>query len=452
VKVTLVIPQSSLPFTCGMGPGKLLQPPMGVLSLAAATQDDHDVNIIDSRLFRLSPARIAEKVVSRKPDVVGISVNYSTLIKAGTIIATRVREALGTEVPIIWGGNAATFNHGSLLQSKVADMIVLHEGDRTFPALLRCIEQKHSAETLSGVAFRQGESLVRTDFTAYIQDLDSLPFPSYKHLASPERYLRGVVTSRGCSYACIYCSTRAMWGKWRSRSAGNILAEVQQHVEDAAPPRIHFVDDNFPVDRIRVRDICEGMQAAGWTFVWGFSARLEMVDEELLRMCARAGCDRLYFGIESGSPRVLERLGRRYGPEDVMKIVDSCLEMGILPTCSFMLGIPYENDEDVQRTFDLMQHVNTPMVQIHVFTPLPGTPVYENPERFNVKLYLDGDTPDCILQAVFHETAHLSRERIAELWLEGHGIAAERSVERPAYDAFLGKGADQDPEITAGKG
>jgi radical SAM superfamily enzyme YgiQ (UPF0313 family) len=266
-----------------------------------------------------------------------------------------------------------------------------------------------------------------------VEDLDSLPFPSYNHFESPEKYLRAIISTRGCCYSCIYCSTRAMWGAWQARSAGNVLAEMRRHVEEADPKRMHFLDDNFPVRRSRVKEICDGKRAAGWEFEWGFSARIEMVDPDLLKTCADAGCTAIYFGVESGSARVLKEMGRAYGPEDILRTVDACIDAGIVPTCSFMIGIPYEAEDDIAMTFDLMERVNTPMVQLHVFTPLIGTPVYEDPGRFGVEYYAHDPELDCMDAAVFHRTRHLTQGRIAELYLEGKGIVAERTAERPAY-------------------
>lgn len=437
MRITLVVPGSSLPFTTDRFQGSLLKPQISPLALAAVATPHHDVTLVDSQLHQLPPARIADKVIETAPDLVGISLNFSTLTRSAGIIARETRKALGPEVPILWGGNVATFNCEQILRHEVADVVFLHEADRSFPDYLARVETGSDGHDTSGIAFLDGDRLVRQPFGGYVQDLDSLPIPSYQLFEQPERYQRALITTRGCPYHCIYCSTKAMWGKWRARSAEHVLEELARHVEEADPDRVAFIDDNFPVKRDRAYRICEGIQRSGWEFEWGFSARLEMVDRKLLERCAEANCRALFFGIESGSPRVLKAMRRRYSIDDVLRTVDLCVDLGILPTCSFMVGIPFETEEDVQMTFDLIERLNTPMIQLHVFTPLVGTPVYEEPEKFGIEHFAHNLEFDCMDASVFHRTAHLSQERIHDLFLEGKGICAERAGERPAYYSAL---------------
>jgi len=156
----------------------------------------------------------------------------------------------------------------------------------------------------------------------------------------------------------------------------------------------------------------------------------------MIECFAESGATGIYFGIESGSERILRRLGRSATVEEIREKCTICMEHGILPTCSFMIGIPGETIEDVRQTFDLMRSLNTWYVQLHVFTPLPGTPVFENPKAYGVTIE-DSEIPPGVFEArAIHRTEHLPGEMTNELYAEGIGIAELRARE---YASFLAR-------------
>ena len=171
---------------------------------------------------------------------------------------------------------------------------------------------------------------------------------------------------------------------------------------------------------------------------WGFSARIEMVEDSLLVPLRDANCRRIYFGIESGSDRILKYLDRKYTADYVKDKVNKCIQAGILPTVSFMLGMPWEKEEDVMDTFRLMQDINTPFVQCSIFTPVIGTPLHTNPEKYKMKIFDHRVEEECTdTGKVFHSTEHLSADRIYQLWLEGQGICGLRLNEYQSYTDYI---------------
>jgi radical SAM superfamily enzyme YgiQ (UPF0313 family) len=149
-----------------------------------------------------------------------------------------------------------------------------------------------------------------------------------------------------------------------------------------------------------------------------------------------SGCRNIFFGFESGSDRILKKLDRHYTAADIERVVDRCIAARIIPHASFMIGMPWETREDVGKTFEIIERLNTPFILLNLFTPFVGTPVFRHPEDYGVTLFDDADGEEGQIDTgmVFHRTEGLSAQEIKELWIEGTGIVVSRSRERDAYE------------------
>jgi len=427
VKLVLVSPQSYRPILVTKM-ARELSPPMGLLYLASAVRDECDVSIVDVQVRRWTIGEAVSAIVAQLPDVVGISVNYTTTMPSAMELARQLRQR-APEVLIIGGGNSATFETATLLRNAPFDAVVLREGESTLREVVKRFSAHMDISGIPGVAYRDGDGVKIQPFAGYAASLDDLAFPRFSDLEQPEHYLKAIVSSRGCTYGCIYCSTQQMWKRWRGRSPENLMAEADGLIEAHQPKQVAFIDDEFTTDRARVRGICGGLIERGVPFKWSFAARLEHTDEELLDWVSAAGCESIFFGIESGSDSVLAQLRRRYTIADVDRIVALCRARGILPILSFMIGNPHETSRDVETTLAVLRCVGTHRLNLSVFTPFPGTPVHTHASRFGVSLtapkrVINDDTGD-----VFHCTQHLSADQIRGYWLEGVGIIMRRARE-----------------------
>jgi anaerobic magnesium-protoporphyrin IX monomethyl ester cyclase len=434
MRVVLVAPQSIRPVTQNL----LLEPPSGLLTLAASIRRMADPVIVDSQLHHLTVEETARTVLDLRPDVVGISVNFVSLLRNAESIAQKVRQALN-EVPIVFGGNYATFFSDDLIRNDWLDAIILNEADLSFPEFLARYERTGRIQPVSGSVVKADGGLQRIEFTDYVKDLDGLPFAAYDLLEGRAQYLTSLISSRGCPYNCMYCSTKAMWGAWRGRSAENILKQIDELMPTLPLPRINFCDDLFTVNRKRVQELCAGMKERGVPVSWGVNARAETMDNEMPAMLGEAGCRNIFFGFESGSDRMLRKLGRYYTSADIERIVDNCIASRIIPHASFMIGMPWETPEDAAETIALIERLNTPYILMNLFTPLAGTPVFRNPGEYGVTLFdgVDGQEGQIDNGVVFHRTESMSAEEIKDLWIEGTGVVVSRGREREAYEAFM---------------
>ncbi|RPD35189.1 hypothetical protein HWHPT5561_08930 [Petrotoga sp. HWH.PT.55.6.1] len=284
---------------------------LGLLYLATEIQDICEVKVIDAPLEDKEDQEIINEIEKIDPEIVGISVNFANALNSAKKIAKRLKNN-NFKGFLILGGNTATFLYEQLLTKNYADIIVLHEGETTFKELLTTVKKYFSNKSslweelsrIKGIAFKNGNNLVVTDKRDSIKDLDSIKIPERDYL---DNYYQNtntisIISSRGCPYNCYYCSTNAMWKNWRSRSAKNIVAEIE-YIKKKYPNINHFsfVDDNFLVNRKRAEEFAQLLLAKKLDINFDFLTRIEHVNEDILKTLKKVGLTNMFFGVESGS-------------------------------------------------------------------------------------------------------------------------------------------------------
>ncbi len=403
---------------------------LGLLYLATHVKGDHDVTILGGNNNPIPVDEMIEQISALQPDILGISTIFSTLMISGKKIAQEIKKRF-PPTTIVFGGNHATFTAKDLLKEPYADAVVKGEGEITFKELVECLDKRSSLAGIKGLVFKEGDRIMENSPREPIADIDAIPFPDWKLVLDTMPTSIPMCSSRGCPHDCIYCSTTSFWTrKWRSRSAQNMIDEIHSTFDRYQPENrkleIAFVDDNFTVNRKRVLDFCRLVNQSDFTLKWACSSRVELLDEELVQAMSSTGCSELFMGIESGSIRVLEKMNRRYTPDIVRDKVQLCVEYGIIPTCSFMVGNPYEEESDVEDSFNLIHSLKSHKVQVHIFTPLIGTPVYHYPEKYGVEL-LSKDSEILSLESRAQlNTGHLKAKEIETLYNKGVGLVLKR--------------------------
>lgn len=410
---------------------------LGLLYLATSIKDHHDVSIIEGT--RPIPTEtIIEEVTRLEPDIVGISTIFSSLMLSGEKIAREIRKRF-PRTKIIYGGNHATFTADELARKDYVDVVVVGEADLTFPELVAKMDRGQSLEDVKGIVFREDGKFIRTEPRPAIQDVNTVPFPDWTIVTDKIPKSIKVCSSRGCPHDCIYCSTTAFWGrKWRPRTAQNIIDEINYVLDVYKPEKrslgIGFVDDNFTVDKGRVMEFCRLIDEQDAELQWGASSRIELIDRELLRTMAASGCNGVFLGVESGSDRVLKMMKRRYSAEEVREKVEMCLDVGIIPTCSFMIGNPYEDRSDIERSLSLLKELRTYKVQVHIFSPLIGTEIFKYPDKFGAEILTDQSELMNPEEKAFLNTKYMKAEEVEDLFQRGVGFAIRRHREKPLID------------------
>lgn len=418
--------------------------PLHLAYLGAQLTNDHDLSLIDGLGQSLDTRQIMDRLASMAPDLVGISLTFTGAYAGVLDLCRAIRSDLPGTVTVL-GGNTATFRADELAGMDIVDVVVRGEGDLTFPALARAIEQRTPLSQVSGISFLHQGKLIHTPDRPLVRDLDTLPFPARHLLPEETPYLKTVLTARGCPYGCAYCSAAAFWNRrYRKRSVDNIMAEIEAmdlNCEDS----FFFQDDCFTLNRDRVTEICRRLEQLQSGVFWGCTGRIETVDARLLETLSRAGCKAMFFGVESGSPKVLKTLGRRYTPDDVKAVYTHCIQNGIRPKFSFIVGLPGETKEDIDKTYDLIRQLEGVECGSHMLTPFPGTPITEAPDTFGIRIHEHGIQDLDINTACYLNTDCLGTEEIEEAYRTAIGYGMKTLRRTRALNRILAQGQQAGP-------
>ena len=372
-------------------------PPLGLAYVGAALEKaDFQVQILDNYNIRKPIEQVKKEIGRLEPEIVGItcgSVTYRPCIET----AKAVKEVLPS-CKIVVGGWQPTYMPESLLQHKEIDYLVMGEGEQAIVELANSItkgKDKSDAAKISGVAYRDKGKTVKVPSTL-IEDLDQIPFPA-RHLLPMHIYDRRAPyfdanpmdtmnVVRGCPYNCAYCETKKLWGsRVRAFSPPRVVAEIKDLAQNYGSKGVYFVGDNFTINKKRTADLCNLMKKENLDIEWVCDSRVDQISRELLREMKDAGCRTVWFGVESGSPRILEKLNKKITMEQIIHTFRLCKEMGIRIACSFMLGIPGETIGDMEVTFKFARKLDPDWCQFNTYVAVPGSALYK--EVMENKLY-----------------------------------------------------------------
>lgn len=366
-------------------------PPIGLAYLASMVRHSHEVRLIDANILDYTISDIRRELESFYPDVVGITSVTPSIPQAYSVasIAKEVRE----DCKVVMGGPHVSFLPAQTLgERECIDVVVKGEGEKTFCELVEAIEKREPLETVRGITYRKGDQIVDNEPRPFIKNIDEIPFPSIDLLPMHKYQFNGVkytamLTSRGCPFQCSFCSSSSHFGKyWRGRSPENVLEEMKCVHEDYGINNIEFIDDTFTLDQKRAGRICDGIIKHAWNLSWGASSRVDTLSKTLVEKMKKAGCWIIYLGIESGSQKILDAIGKRITVGQVKKAVKNVKEAGIKVLGSFIIGFLQDNPQTVKETIKFAKSLNLDYAQFSVLTPYPRTPIYDYASKNNLLL------------------------------------------------------------------
>jgi radical SAM superfamily enzyme YgiQ (UPF0313 family) len=376
--------------------------PLGLLNLASVLRRaGHQVEILNFSASHqdgsLQLGRGEEEdleamrnlLLEREADLLGFS-TFCFSYHISLLLARAVKERR-PELPIVLGGPQASLTAALTLQAfPWVDAVALGEAERTIERIVRGLLGEIPLDEVPGLAYRQGES-VRLNEAAPLLDLEDLPQPDYGMVSFFERVPSvPVETGRGCPFSCRFCSTKTFWRRaCRPRQPASIVAEMARVHRVWGRTRFVFVHDLFTSRRQGVIELCNRLETLGEPLTWSCSARLDGMDELLAERMVRAGCRRIFVGLESGSPRVQALIGKAIDIDKGLPVLETLQQAGVETICSLVVGFPGEKEEDLRQTLALALRLCGMGcdVTINRFAFLPQT---ELTEEFHDQLVFDG--------------------------------------------------------------
>ncbi|MFZ5559803.1 MAG: B12-binding domain-containing radical SAM protein [Patescibacteria group bacterium] len=341
-------------------------PFLGIGYIAAYIEkfSHHQVEIFDAHTYGFSPSEAAKRILNKNPDVVGIHSITDNRFKA-IALAKELKKNNPKIITLFGGPHFSLTTKNALEIVSEIDFIIRGEGEKAVVQFLNTLEEKGDIDKVSGLAYRgQSGKIIEKPLTDLIMNLDELPMPAW-HLFDLKQYTRpidgtniravGVLSGRGCPNVCVYCANART--VLRLRSPKNFVDEVEFLHKEYGYEGFDFWDDTMTLVHDHVRGVCEEILKRKLDIVWYARARVNTVNEDLLKLMRKANCIRISYGIESGSPKILKVIKKNITVEQAKEAVRLSSKVGMAVVTNFMVNLPEETMEDLKMTINLMKEL-----------------------------------------------------------------------------------------------
>ena len=410
-------------------------PPLGLGYIAAnLKQHGISVEVIDCTFFTQNEA--LRKIIDSKPRIIGIQSIYSLKEKSlelGHLLKDHCEL-------LVAGGPLPTAEPETFL--KIFDVVVVGEGEQTMLEIVNQFMNDGDFSQLNGIVYRDkcsGE-VRRTPARELNVDLNSFPNPSrelFENNAYKKYYskkfgytITPIMTSRGCPFSCDFCSKPVFGSVFRARMASNVVDEIEDAISFGYD-RIWFADDCFTLDRNRLLGICDEIIRRGLKIGWECLSRVDTLDSEAVDKMKRAGCLRMFFGIESGNDEILALMKKQITTKQANEAVQLCKKKGIKTAGFFILGYPGENQKTVLDTIRFASSLPLDYLSFTLPYPIPGTRLFD---RLSSKLVSEEWEEPKSFQPIKHKL--LFNSQITEVKLK---IAIVKGMVQFYIRKYLGK-------------
>jgi radical SAM superfamily enzyme YgiQ (UPF0313 family) len=369
-------------------------PPLGTLYAAALMrQNGYGVSLYDV-MFARDTEDLVHQVRDYQPDFFVIyddGFNYLTkmcLTNMRELAFRMIKMARLNNCTVIVCSSDSTDHYAEYL-AEGADFIILGEGELTLLELVNELAGFNAEPgTINGIAHRLYGRVTTTPKRPVLRELDRLPLPAWD-LVQMERYRETWIkssgyfslnmnTTRGCPYKCNWCAKPIYGNRYNSRSPQHVVREMKMLLEKYGVEHIWFCDDIFGLKPGWVKEFSILLREEQLRIPFKIQARADlMIDEEMVRALASAGCDNVWIGAESGSQKVLDAMDKGITIDQIRTATPLMKKYGIKPSFFIQFGYPGETKEDIRLTIDLINELLPAEIGISVSYPLPGTGFYE---------------------------------------------------------------------------
>jgi radical SAM superfamily enzyme YgiQ (UPF0313 family) len=379
-----------------------IEPPLWCGLLAGFIREKgFSVKILDAEAENLSPDQAAQRIADLNPCLTGIIVLGSNPSAASTPKMTAAGQTLrelhmiAPRIKTLLGGLHPSALPERTLNDEMVDFVCQGEGFSTILQLLDTLrsEKKTDDYRINGLWYKRNGAIVSNPPAEPVKNLDELPFAAWDllpmdlyrahnwhcfgNLTERDHYAV-IYTSLGCPFNCNYCNIHALYGKpgIRFRSPEKVIEEIDLLVKTYRIKNLKIIDELFVLNQARVRKICELLIDRGYSLnIWAY-ARVDTVNESLMKTMKQAGINWLAFGIESASENVREGVTKRFSQETIKNAIRITQDAGICVLGNFIFGLPDDTLQTMQETLDLAKELNLEYINFYTAMAYPGSLLY----------------------------------------------------------------------------
>jgi anaerobic magnesium-protoporphyrin IX monomethyl ester cyclase len=354
-----------------------IMPSLGLMYLSASLRRaGYTVRHIDHTF--LERREVLAEIDRLRPSVIGIYCMITMQDEAFSLAA----DVRGKALTVV-GGPYPSGEVEPFLDS--FDLVAIGEGEDTIVEIMEHLDDRRFEE-VAGLAFKRNGSVVKTEPRVRTKDMSSLPLPYRGDLPNGQyigywrRHWKDATTplmsTRGCPFRCEFCHKSVFGDLFSSRTTESVVEEMRE-IAELGYDHVWMSDDIFTLNYRRTFALAEAIEAARLPLTWECLSRVTQVDYDLFAQMRRAGCKRVFFGIESGDETVLKEMRKGITPTQAQETVEACVRAGIKAAGFFMVGYLGETPESLARTIRFSSHLPLDYVSYTIAYPLPGTKFYE---------------------------------------------------------------------------
>lgn len=345
--------------------------PLGILSLATVLKNSKfiEAEVVDfHRIYEEGEIiynktdlnknieRCCEYLMRNNPDVISFYTMANTHVFA-IMIARKIKSQFPS-IKILLGGPQATLSSQlTLKEFDCIDAIGIGDGEETIEKIILGV-MNNDFSSVDGICYRKKNQIVYKPHPL-VENLDTLPIIDLSLLKC--KYIGDKISidaGRGCPFGCSFCSAKVMWGRsFRIKSAERLYKEIMHYYNEYGVTHYGLEHDIFALDKRNVYDFCNLLLREKINVEWGCSARLDSIDKSMLEIMSEAGCNRIYFGIETGSQRMQKIINKNLDLSKLEEVCEWLKEYGIIPRFSFIYGFPEESYEDIDDTLNMIYNI-----------------------------------------------------------------------------------------------
>jgi len=444
--------------------------PLGTLYAASLMrQEGYEVALHDV-MFAKSSEEIIPAIEKFQPDILVIyddGFNYLT-----KMCLTNMREAAFKMIKVakergctVIVSSSDSTDHYEKYIEEGADFILIGEAEMTLLELVNALqENKKDISAISGIAFKQNDCVIKTTRRNVLKDLDNLPLPAWDLVdIQPYRqswldhvgyFSMNIGTTRGCPFKCNWCAKPIYGNRYNSRSPQNVMQELKMLKEKFQFDHIWFCDDIFGLKPGWINEFADLVERENFQFKFKIQARADLLlQENYIRDLARAGCDNIWMGAESGSQKILDAMDKGTTVQQIHTSTKLIRKYGMKPSFFIQFGYVGETKEDIKKTIRMINELLPYEIGISVSYPLPGTGFYEKvkPDLKEKANWTDSDELALMFRNTYqpafykqlhryvHRTyrMHLALENIRQLFLQPAKTSLKKIKKAISYFYYL---------------
>ena len=371
----------------------LVKPRLPLASLAMApylTDEGFDVEVLDTRM------RDYKSVDWSNVLCVGFTAWTGNQIKYSLDVAKYIRST-DPSIKLIWGGAHPEALPEQTLDDPRVDIVARGEGELTMAKIAVALRDGINLKDIKGIVIKTKDQKYFYTPPVELADMGDLKRPLYD-LVDVSKYNTEIFHyyfSRGCPHRCEFCadSVFKQATSYRTKPIAQVIEELKWIKEKFHPKIISFVDDNVFVNRIKAKELFVAIKEANLGLKYTASCRFDYFstfDKDFITLLKDAGLQTVHFGGESGSQDMLDYIKKDVKLSQMVRSIELSKIIGLNPQSSFIIGLPEERPTDLMRTLNFIDMIhgineNTDINGIFLFTPLPGTALYNKAIQLGFK-------------------------------------------------------------------